>query len=145
MMKLSLMQAVVGALNDTYESPIADALLAAWAHDQGRARYFRASANFIFMFKHAGNPYILRFTHAGERTAAAIQAELAFLQHLAARGVPVARPIRSLAGRMVESIATPLGVFHAAVFERLLGWQFDISDLALTQFAHWGHALGALH
>ncbi len=41
MMKLSLMQAVVGTLNDAYASPIADAMLAAWAHDQDSAHYFR--------------------------------------------------------------------------------------------------------
>jgi Ser/Thr protein kinase RdoA (MazF antagonist) len=74
-----------------------------------------------------------------------MEAELAFLQHLAARGVPVAPPIRSLAGRLVESTATPLGVFHAAVFELLPGQQFDIGDLSLTQWARWGGALGALH
>lgn len=145
MMKLSLMQAVVDTLNDTYASPIADAIVAAWAHDHDSARYFRASANFIFVFKHAGQPYILRFTHAGERTADAIQAELAYLQHLAAHAVPVALPIHSLSGRSMESIATALGVFHAAVFELLPGQQFDIGDLSLAQFTRWGSALGALH
>jgi len=145
MMKLSLMQAVVDTLNDTYASPIADAMLAAWAHDQGRARYFRASANFIFVFKREGQPYILRFTHASERTADAIQAELAYLQHLAAHKVPVALPIRSLSGRDVESISTTLGVFHAVVFEMLPGEQFDVGDLSLAQFTRWGSALGALH
>jgi Ser/Thr protein kinase RdoA (MazF antagonist) len=108
-------------------------------------RYFRASANFVFMFKHAEQPFILRFTHTSERSAAAIQAELVFLEHLAARGVPVARPVHSLSGRAMESVATPLGVFHAAVFERLLGWQFDIGELELAQWARWGSALGALH
>lgn len=99
MMKLSLMQAVVETLNATYASPIADALVAAWAHDPGSARYFRASANFIFVFKREGQPAILRFAHASERTPAAIQAELDYLQHLAAHNVPVALPIRSLSGR----------------------------------------------
>ncbi len=145
MMKLSLMQAVVGTLNDTYESPIADAMLAAWAHDQGRARYFRASANFIFMFEREGQPYILRFAHTSERTADPIHAELAYLRHLAAHGLPVALPIRSLSGRSVESIATTLGVFHAVVFELLSGEQFDIGDLSLAQFTRWGSALGELH
>jgi Ser/Thr protein kinase RdoA (MazF antagonist) len=145
MMKLSLMQAVVETLNDSFVSPIADRILAAWAHDPNTARYFRASANFIFVFKHSGQPYTLRFTHADERAADAIEAELAFLQHLGARGVPVALPIGSLSGRLVESIETRLGVFHAAVFEWLPGQQFDIGDLAPAQFTHWGSALGALH
>jgi hypothetical protein len=59
MMKLSLMQALVDTLSATYTSPIADAIVAAWAHDQGSARYFRASANFIFVFENEGQSYIL--------------------------------------------------------------------------------------
>jgi len=109
MMKLSLMQAVVATLNDTNASPIADAIVAAWAHDRDSARYFRASANFVFVFKHAGQPYSLRFTHADERSAEAIQAELVFLQHLAARGVPVALPIRSLAKSYGRKYSNPAG------------------------------------
>jgi Ser/Thr protein kinase RdoA (MazF antagonist) len=144
-MKLSLMQAVVDTLNDTHTSPIADVLLAAWAHDHDSARYFRASANFIFTFKHKGQPCILRFAHASERSAAAIEAELAYLHHLAAHGVPVALPIGSLSGRNLESKSTTLGVFHAVVFEMLSGEQFDVGDLSPAQFTRWGSALGALH
>ena len=145
MMKLSLMQAVVETLNATYASPIADALVAAWAHDPGSARYFRASANFIFVFKREGQPAILRFVHANERTPAAIQAELDYLQHLAAHNVPVALPIRSLSGRWLESVETTLGVFHAVVFELFPDAQYDLDDLSLAQFTRWGSALGALH
>jgi len=145
MMKLSLMQAVVSTLSATYASPIADTVVAAWAHDPGSARYFRASANFIFVFERAGNPYILRLAHASERTADAIQAELAYLHHLAAQGLPVALPIQSLSSRWVESIPTPLGVFHAVVFEHMAGQQYDVGDLSLAQFTRWGSALGGLH
>jgi Ser/Thr protein kinase RdoA (MazF antagonist) len=145
MMKLSLMHAVVDTLNATQGSPIAETILAAWAHDPGSARYFRASANFVFVFKRDDQPCILRFSHASERTAEAIQAELAFLAHLAAHAVPVARPIESLAGQFVESVATPLGVFHAVVFERLAGQQYDIDELSPAQFTRWGSTLGSLH
>jgi len=135
----------VDTLNATYASPIADALLAAWSHDPGSARYFRASANFIFVFERGGKPYILRFAHASERTTDAIQAELAYLHHLAAHSVPVALPIQSLSGRWVESTPTTLGVFHAVVFDHLPGQQYDVGDLSLAQFTRWGSALGALH
>ena len=145
MMKLSLMQAVVDTLNDAYQSPVADAMLAAWGHGEGRARYVRASANFIFRFEREGRPTILRFAHVSERTAEAIQAELAYLRHLAARGAPVALPVNSLSGHAVESIATTLGVFHAVVFAMLPGEHYDIGELSLDQFTRWGRALGELH
>ncbi len=145
MMKLSLMQAVVETLSATYASPIADTVIAAWAHDPDSVRYFRASATFVFVFKREGQLSILRLAHASERTADAIQAELAYLHHLAAHSVPVALPVRSLSGRWVESIPTTLGVFHAVVFEHLPGQHYDVEDLSLAQFTRWGRALGSLH
>jgi Ser/Thr protein kinase RdoA (MazF antagonist) len=145
MMKLSLMQRVVATLNDQYESPIADTIVTFWTHDQHHARYFRASANFIFTFTLHGQPSILRFAHASERTVEAIEAELAFLHHLVALGALVALPKRSLSGQYVESVSTPLGVFHAVAFERLPGEKFDVRGLSLDQFTRWGCALGALH
>ena len=145
MMKLSLMQAVVETLSATYASPIADTVIAAWAHDPDSVRYFRASATFVFVFKREGQLFILRLAHASDRTADAIQAELAYLHHLAAHGVPVALPIRSLSDRWVESIPTALGVFHAVVFEHLSGQQYDVDELSLAQFTRWGSALGSLH
>jgi Ser/Thr protein kinase RdoA (MazF antagonist) len=145
MMKLSLMQAVVETLSATYASPIADTVIAAWAHDRDSVRYFRASATFVFVFKREDQLSILRLAHASERTAEAIQAELAYLQHLAAQGVQVALPVRSLSGRWVESIPTTLGVFHAVVFEHLPGQHYDFDDMTLAQFTRWGSALGSLH
>ncbi|MEZ4730757.1 MAG: phosphotransferase [Caldilineaceae bacterium] len=64
---------------------------------------WRASTNFVFFFKQAGQDYVLRFNHASERTAALVEAEVAVVNALAAKGVRVARPIHSLAGNYVES------------------------------------------
>lgn len=55
-MKLSTIQAIVASLNERDQSPIADHILAAWAHDSGSAAYFRASATIIFTFDQAGEP-----------------------------------------------------------------------------------------
>lgn len=145
MMKLSVMAALVATANDDGESPVANQILTAWGHDAGSARFFRASANFVFSFSRAGQPYLLRFAHESERAAAAVEAEIAYVQYLAAHGVFVAAPLRSLAGRYVESIATPLGVYHAVVFERMSGEQFALEELSLEQCGLWGKALGQLH
>lgn len=144
-MTLRLMQAVVDTLDDQYESPIADTIVRLWTPDQPCVRYFRASANFIFTFALHDQPAILRFAHESERTAEAVEAELAFLHHLAARHIPVVLPKRSLSGRYVESVATSLGVFYAVVFERLPGEHCDIDDLSLDQCTQWGRALGETH
>ena len=145
MMKLSLMQALEDTLSESYQSDIANQIIAAWPHDRGTVQYFRASANFVFVFCSNGQPFILRFTHASERSADAIRAELGYLQYLATHGVPVALPVQSLSGQYVETITTPLGVVHAVVFERLAGEQFETGNLSLEQFTRWGDALGRLH
>jgi len=139
------MQEVVATVNDQWESPLADELLLHWEHDAGSARYWRASANFIFFFKKSGRDYILRFNHASERTPDAIQAEIDYVNDLAARGIRVAKPIQSISGNYVESIATTRGVFHTVVFEMLRGKQVDLDELTPEQFVCWGQALGELH
>ena len=145
MMTLRLMQAVVATVDDKWESPLADALLLRWAHDGGHAKFWRASAHFIYFFKHAGQDYVLRFNHADERTAAMIEAELVVVNALAAQGVRVAEPMRSLAGNAVERVETEQGVFHAVVFAALPGKQLELADLTPAQVACWGQAMGELH
>lgn len=144
-MKLETMQAVVATVNEQWESDLADTLLQAWAHDPERAKYWRASANFIFFFKEAGKHRILRFNHASERTAITIQAEIDYVQMLASQGINVAKPIPSLQGRYVESIDTPQGLFHAVAFEAMPGKQLEFEELTPDQFNNWGKALGELH
>jgi Ser/Thr protein kinase RdoA (MazF antagonist) len=145
MMKLSLMQDVVATVNDQWQSTLADALLAPWEHDDEPPLYWRASSNFVFFFKWSGQDRVLRFNHASERAADAIQAEVDYVNALAEAGVRVAQPIRSITGNYVESIATVQGLFHAVVFEALPGKQLDLEELTSEQLVRWGRALGELH
>lgn len=145
MMKLSLMNEVVATVNEQWESELADELLTHWQHDAERAKFWRASANFIFHFKNAGQAYVLRFNHADERTTLAIQAEIDYINMLADKGIRVARPVRSVAGNFIESIATDHGIFHTVAFEVLPGKQLDLDQLTPDQLVRWGQALGELH
>ena len=145
MMKLSAMRALIMTLDENDESPIANVIASRWIHDPGTVRFFRASANFLFLFKHSGQDYVLRFINVNERTLDAIHAELAYLDHLASQGVHVAKPVLSQADNLVETIETDLGIFHAVVFERLMGEQFELPDLTPDMVTRWGQALGGLH
>ena len=144
-MKLSAMRALVITLNEHDESPIANAIASRWGPDPGTVRFFRASANFLFLFKHSEQDYVLRFINANERTIDSIRAELAYIDHLASQGIHVANPVRLPAGNFIESIATDQGLFHAVVFERLMGEQYELSDLTPVMLTRWGQALGELH
>lgn len=145
MMKLSTMQAVVATIDAQWESALADEILRSWEHDNGRAKFWRASTNFVFFFKKAGQDHVLRFNHASERTAETIGAELDYVKALAARGLRAARPVHSRADKLVESIETTQGLFHAAVFTALPGKSLDLEELTPEQLVRWGQALGELH
>jgi Ser/Thr protein kinase RdoA (MazF antagonist) len=145
MMKLTLMRDVSATVDAEWHSPIADAILAQWAHDDERAWFVRSSANILFGFKQARQVCFLRFNHAGERTTEMIQAELDYLAHLHAAGLRVVQPIRSLAGNFIESVETGLGRFHAVAFERVPGEMLDIDALTPAQVTAWGQSLGELH
>lgn len=145
MMRLSVMRAVVETLSEAGTSPLADQAAALWTREPVSPRYLRASANVVFTFTREGRSYVLRLTDEHKRTQAMLQAEVDYINHLALHGVPVARPIRSLAGLEVERVQTPLGTFHAVVFDLIKGTQYDIEELEQSQFAQWGRALGQLH
>ncbi|MEO7001345.1 MAG: phosphotransferase [Ktedonobacterales bacterium] len=145
MMKLSTMLKVDNTLDTQGQSRIADRILEQWEHDPGSAQFFRSSANFVYVFHNAGNRYFLRFADSAERTAAAIEAEMALLDFLASQGMTVTTPIASRNGRCVETVETDLGSFHAVVFAQLQGSQLEIEELSTAQFEVWGATLGKLH
>lgn len=145
MMTLSNLKRITDTLNDQGESPVAEEILSLWEHDDSPARFLRISANALFTFQKSGQPCVLRFNFSTERTLDQINAEVDYLNFLAAQGIHVARPVSSLSGKYVESAHTSQGIFHAVVFEAMQGKQFEIADLSLEGFTAWGKALGQLH
>lgn len=139
------MQAVLEATDESGQNRVAAEIGSRWAADSGSIQFFRASANFVFKFTRKGRNFVLRFNHAEERTREGVEAEVAYVNHLAAQGLRGARPVPSRQGNEVESVSTPLGLFHAVVFEALPGQQFDLNELTPDMFTQWGGALGRLH
>jgi Ser/Thr protein kinase RdoA (MazF antagonist) len=144
-MRLEVLERLVATLDDEWRSPVADAMLARWAHDAGSARYLRGSANFVFVFRQGGEPFFLRFADVSERSVPLVEAELAFVRFVGARGIQAAQPIPSLEGGLVEQVESPYGTFVAVVFEALAGEEHEVDSLSMEQFAVWGEALGQLH
>ena len=145
MMKLSTIYAVDNTVDAHGRSPIAEQILKLWDHEPGTARFFRASANFVYRFHQDGKPCFLRFAATSERTRATIEAEIDILHWVASKGLTVTLPLLSKNGNLVETVITDLGTFHAVVFAGLEGSQLEIEDLNDSQFAEWGATLGKLH
>jgi Ser/Thr protein kinase RdoA (MazF antagonist) len=143
MMTLRVMRLITDMRDEAGHYSAADQLAALWEGDQ--AQMLRASANFIFRFQKANQPYILRFNHASERRLDHLQAEIDYLLYLAAQGIPIAKPIPSRNGHFIESLSTSDGDFHAVVFEALPGEHPEFDDLTSDQFKQWGQELARLH
>jgi len=56
-----------------------------------------------------GSSRIVRVTHTSRRSLEAIEAEVAFMDHLSSNGVSVVRPIESIDGHLVETHRTEAG------------------------------------
>ncbi len=145
MMRLSTMWSVDRTIDASESSPVAAHILANWPHDPGSLRFFRSSANFLYIFSHEGRRHFLRFTHGSERSRNVVETEVALLHWLAGAGIAVALPVPSRRSNDVETITTAWGTFHAVVFPAVEGTQFDLDELHPPQFRAWGAVLGRLH
>ncbi|MDQ6694764.1 MAG: phosphotransferase [Chloroflexota bacterium] len=144
-MTLSTLWKVDSTVDKEGRSPIAEQILTSWEHDGGSAKFFRSSANFVYMFRRGSKVHFLRFADSSERQKAVIEAEVELLLWLSERNINVAKPVLSRNGRFMETTATGLGTFHAVVFVGLEGDRHDIDDLDVGGFQAWGSALGGLH
>ena len=70
---------------------------------------------------------------------------MAFVEHLAARGVRVAAPVPSRAGALVERVSTPLGAFYAVLLEAAQGAERDLIGMDEPSLQAWGGAMAGLH
>jgi Ser/Thr protein kinase RdoA (MazF antagonist) len=145
MMKLSMMKKVVDTVNSEWRSLLAEEILERWGYDEGSVYYFRASANFLFIFKKNGATYFLRFNAISEKSLTALKAEIEILEYLRHQPLRVALPVQSLNQNFIETVENEWGTFYAVVFEALPGKQFETEELQKDQFFTWGSALGKLH
>lgn len=145
MMKLSLMNRFFATADQEYRSPIADLVAAPWRPDPGTVRVFRASANFVCVFRRDGARQFLRFNTVEERNPAWLADEVTILNYLAEHGIPVSVPVKSEAGNYIELVSTELGAVAAVAFTGLAGDELELADATNEQLAAWGAALGRLH
>lgn len=145
MMRLSTIWNVDRTIDANGSSPVAERILERWPYDHGSIRFFRSSANFLYVFRIDGNRHFLRFADSSERTREVIEAEVDLLTWLDGAGIDVALPVASRHGHLVETVETRWGIFHAVVFPALEGTQPGIEDLDDARFQRWGSSLGGLH
>jgi hypothetical protein len=135
MMKLSSMRTVCETILPGGRCPVVEHVLAPWDHD--------ASSNFTASFTNGGERRIVRFVRTDERQRDTTEAELDFLRHVAEHGAWGNLPITSRGGRCIESVATPLGEFHAVVFNAMAGETRESGQLRPRRTSRGGAPSGS--
>jgi Ser/Thr protein kinase RdoA (MazF antagonist) len=113
---------------------------------------YEGAANLVYEYQLDGKPFVLRLTFTSERTKALIQAELEFVNYLAAKGVGVSKPVSSIHGALVETIQAESIAFQVVSFAKGKGmrvpdngYQYR-SDAPIEEyFQNWGAVLGQMH
>jgi Ser/Thr protein kinase RdoA (MazF antagonist) len=112
--------------------------------------HLRAGENCTWRATLGGRPCVLRLTGEAHRTRAQLEAELAFVDHLATGGLRVARALPMPGGERVLDasglVSTPERT-HATVVERLEGrhFAFHSRDIDRPLFRLWGGTMARLH
>ncbi len=145
MMKMSTMTDVVTTIDDEGNSKIAEKIAELWNPDTDSVKYFRSSANFIFIFKKNGEYHFLRFNRDDERNFEEIKDEIEIIDLLREQTDNIVEPVKSKNNEFIETVETEIGRFYAVVFKGLQGKQHEIEELENQDFFSWGKSLGKLH
>jgi Ser/Thr protein kinase RdoA (MazF antagonist) len=146
MMNTDIMrQLVAEAESGTKEMPTATRAAGFWGFDKGSLFDFRYSANAIYTFKQQGTRRFMRLTWTGDRSVEQLEAELDYLIYLKRSGFPVAGPIESRGGNLVENVSNSYGEFNAVTFSESNGVCLDIAELTDAQLKAWGRLVARLH
>jgi Ser/Thr protein kinase RdoA (MazF antagonist) len=119
---------------------------ALWS-DRADVHHVQDSESFVYRMTIDGREAYLRITHAEQRAGAMIAAELELIEHLAAQGVAVARPVPSAAGATLETLKDGHQVYHACVFSLAPGVPLSVQAIAsdTTAVRNWGQLTGKIH
>jgi Ser/Thr protein kinase RdoA (MazF antagonist) len=144
MMALSRIRAMSLTIDARWCSPVADQVAAAFGYPAGDARLVRSSATHVFVLPGEPARY-LRMVHADQITATRFEAVAALAERMGEAGAAVAVPVRSPAGRLIETVPTALGTMHAMVVAAAPGVPVELDGMDVPAARAWGRALGQFH
>lgn len=98
-------------IKNRFNDQILHTMLERYAISPGSISLLDGFESFIYEFSRDGEAFILRIGHSLRRNACLIQAEVDWINYLAAGGAGVARAVQSANGRLVEAVADGLGEF----------------------------------
>ena len=118
----------------------------------GKFDDYEGCANLVYKYERNDQPRVLRISYRPDRPVELIQAELHFVNYLAAGGVRVSSPVPSENGNLIEIIPAGGIPFIAVSFVKGRGMRvpdnnYRYRDGAPIQeyFQNWGQVLGQMH
>ncbi|MGV9311635.1 phosphotransferase enzyme family protein [Streptomyces sp. NPDC003691] len=135
-------------VNEAWQSPVADAVAAPWGFAPGAARWWRSSASHVFVVPETPEPgeaVYLRFVPERYPAYGKFGTVAALMERLYAGGLDITRPVRSAAGRLVETVVTPLGTMRAMCLAGAPGEEIEAAELTGAQARAWGALLAGTH
>ncbi len=114
--------------------------------NEGQIELLDGFESFIYTFQKDGQDYILRLSHSLRYSLAGIEGEIDWINFLAAGGVPAARAVPALSGRLTEAIEDGAGgYFTASAFEKAPGGPPSKADWDAGLRVRIGALLGQMH
>jgi Ser/Thr protein kinase RdoA (MazF antagonist) len=113
---------------------------------------YNGCANLVYEYERGGRPCILRILYRPDRSVEQVEAELHFVNYLAAGGVRVSLPIASTMGNLLETICAGGMRFIVTSFVKANGMRVPDNDYRYRSgapieeyFQNWGQVLGQMH
>jgi len=132
-------------IEDRYSDLILQEAIWHYRIPSDQIRPLDAIENFVYEFEREGHSYILRIGHSLRRSEAMIQAEVDWINYLAAGGVSVSQAIQSESKKFVEVIDDGQGgQFLVTAFAKAQG-QPPHGLWTPTLYTAFGHLLGSMH
>lgn len=101
----------------------------------------------VFEVVYQDTPCILKITHSSRRSPEYIQAEIDFVNHLAAKGCSVAQVLTSPGGAFLECLPAEADghYFMGMVYQKLPGEEIETEDVTSQILEKLGAAMGQMH
>jgi len=118
----------------------------------GKFDDYEGCANLVYQYECDGQQRVLRISYRPDRPVERIQAELHFINYLAAGGVRLSQPLPSENGNLLEVIHAAGMPFIAVSFIKGRGVRVPDNDYRYREgvpiqeyFQNWGQVLGQMH
>jgi len=124
-------------------SKIVTALARRWGADASPASCISRGANAVYRCESGAGRFYLRITSPGARSLELVAAAIDWQRYLHERGAPVAEPVPSADGHLIEVVSESGRPFFATVTREVQGDRIDFTNL--PQITAWATAIGRIH